>query len=672
MRTRPTSKSSRKLSFGGWLKETGQTIGLNIRDAGVGTADMALGLTGATDVIGDGAYKTKSGRTWNKISDVAAPIAGMVGATALGVPPQVTMAVQQAGRGVNQSVVDNRANAEEQSLLEQQQREQYQRSISTTSATGGGGRASYGDGGNLTGSRRSRAARMAQFAAGQQQQVQATLARNRSLLGIPLNDHGLPLGSTQLPTPPPQRNAYGELLTAVPGLPQRRFARGGRVPGSYEVEADEVVQGAPQLEDGYQIASDLHVVGGDKHEDGGTAGVGGERVFSDRLTLPGSKKTFADEATRIGKQKGKLEKKNGGDRWQQATYDRSAAHFDKTLDDLFTIQESLKTPQLGVGSEASFAGGGPLNYAGWDPTGAADPYAMMRPVQTPWSFQPSNNPGTLGWDPTGAQNGQGMDPTGMFNFTSGRKDYAGWDPTGARGTAASPRAPVSGPTYDPLAGMNTISPGEPAGGGMGVAGYAEMVAPYIDNIAAAFAKVPGVPAPQYMSAPQLDTHVNVNADLARVRQGTRDVQRGFDGVSDPTTSRANRIAAYVGGLGQEGQILQGQRNQERELTNRNTELKVATENQNSQILNNYKQQVLDNKNRRQKRRLDNVNNAAMDFQQQLHDRKLREADVEKMRILAPQFARSGVLDRAGIKDWLVKSGMSEKEADELAKGYKAK
>lgn len=76
----------RSHAFGGWLKETARTVGDLGHDYGLGVADTAMGLAGMTDVIDSGDYRTGAGRLTDKVMGVTSPIAGMVGATALGVP----------------------------------------------------------------------------------------------------------------------------------------------------------------------------------------------------------------------------------------------------------------------------------------------------------------------------------------------------------------------------------------------------------------------------------------------------------------------------------------------------------------------------------------------------------------------------------------------------------
>lgn len=62
------------------------------------------------------------------------------------------------------------------------------------------------------------------------------------------------------------------------------YALGGMVNQQYEAEKGEVVQGFPQIQS-QELASDVRMIEGRKHEQGGTMGTGGERIYSDRLFL---------------------------------------------------------------------------------------------------------------------------------------------------------------------------------------------------------------------------------------------------------------------------------------------------------------------------------------------------------------------------------------------------
>lgn len=105
-----------------------------------------------------------------------------------------------------------------------------------------------------------------------------------------------------------------------------KYPEGGAIPNpEYEVEGEEVVQGHDtQLEGQEQLASDMHKAVGPTHENGGVMGAGGERVFSDRISvsptlisilsaakIPVKKNaTYASVAEKLGKLKGKYEEKS--------------------------------------------------------------------------------------------------------------------------------------------------------------------------------------------------------------------------------------------------------------------------------------------------------------------------------------------------------------------------
>jgi hypothetical protein len=101
------------------------------------------------------------------------------------------------------------------------------------------------------------------------------------------------------------------------------FSNGGMLP-QYEVEDNEVVQGADaQLQGQENLASDMTRAVGQTHENGGVMGIGGERVFSDRLKASPAlisalsaikikvpkNPTYANIASKLGSYKGKFEKK---------------------------------------------------------------------------------------------------------------------------------------------------------------------------------------------------------------------------------------------------------------------------------------------------------------------------------------------------------------------------
>lgn len=157
------------------------------------------------------------------------------------------------------------------------------------------------------------------------------------------------------------------------GYTQDYYAEGGTIdlaPNEYEVEKDEVVQGNPNLEESTELASDMQLVGGNKHEQGGTNGSGGERIYSDRLKvgkeatealkslgikLPNNA-TFADAAKYLGKNKGKAEKKIASRIAPSVkTGKRMLQEQDDALDTIFQLQEMTK-PRTDVVNKFAFGG----------------------------------------------------------------------------------------------------------------------------------------------------------------------------------------------------------------------------------------------------------------------------------------------------------------------------
>ncbi len=140
------------------------------------------------------------------------------------------------------------------------------------------------------------------------------------------------------------------------------MAQGGQVPQQestepYEAERGEVIQGDAQLEAGTQHASDMHEVGGNTHEQGGTMGVGGNIVFSDRIVVGDQlaeaitkmgistdrKDTYAEVALKLAKLKGKAEERvDTTDRIKGTTATANIAKISQLTEILFAMQEQYK------------------------------------------------------------------------------------------------------------------------------------------------------------------------------------------------------------------------------------------------------------------------------------------------------------------------------------------
>jgi hypothetical protein len=167
---------------------------------------------------------------------------------------------------------------------------------------------------------------------------------------------------------------------ALAGMSTARgfYAKGGETNTyDYEVEDKEVIQGeGVELEGGKgkELSSDMTVVDGELHEEGGVQGSGGERVFSDRIkpspsltkviTKLGFKvkedDTYATLATKFGKLKGEMEDKNKNATGHIARNTASSMlpKLNMLIEATYQDQEATKE---GVGNTARiFAMGGKL------------------------------------------------------------------------------------------------------------------------------------------------------------------------------------------------------------------------------------------------------------------------------------------------------------------------
>lgn len=152
------------------------------------------------------------------------------------------------------------------------------------------------------------------------------------------------------------------------------YAKGGKpYINGYEAEKGEIVEGNADLAESTKLASNLHLVGGNKHEQGGTDGVGGERIYSDRLKLDKEmadlfkpyglkgRPTYADAAKQVAKDKGKAEKKLDSKMAPSIrTGKRMVEDAQSALDLLFNLQEMSK-PENRQPQQQEFAMGGELD-----------------------------------------------------------------------------------------------------------------------------------------------------------------------------------------------------------------------------------------------------------------------------------------------------------------------
>lgn len=138
------------------------------------------------------------------------------------------------------------------------------------------------------------------------------------------------------------------------------FAYGGEI---YEAEGEEMIQHSQDIPMNVTgnimpMSNSMSMIKGNSHENGGVTMSGGDRIYSNRLKVPGAKFTFAQKAARLSKVLDKLEK---GD----VISKRTAGMYKVELDKLFDSQESLKTNRL-RGKKKFYGGGNTPNQSDYD------------------------------------------------------------------------------------------------------------------------------------------------------------------------------------------------------------------------------------------------------------------------------------------------------------------
>jgi hypothetical protein len=120
-----------------------------------------------------------------------------------------------------------------------------------------------------------------------------------------------------------------------------QLAYGGNpYPMDYEAEGNEVIQHnseTPMMGNGSlnRLNSNTSTINGPSHNAGGVDMSGGDRIYSDKIKVPGYKQTFAAKAKRLAKKIGDLEK---GDDISK----RTAKLLQPKMDELYETQENFK------------------------------------------------------------------------------------------------------------------------------------------------------------------------------------------------------------------------------------------------------------------------------------------------------------------------------------------
>jgi hypothetical protein len=490
--------------------------------------------------------------------------------------------------------------------------------------------------------------------------------------GIPVN---INLGKAKPKAKPMKRIEY-----------IKKFALGGMPEPEYEVEEGEMVQGQPTLEQGQQVASDMYSVGGERHENGGTEGAGGERVFSDRLKTA-NKKTYAEEAKELAKQKAKFEEKiPSTNEAVSNTGHRMSERIDMKLDNLFNEQEMKKMyamPPSVSSSMATMRNGGNLPKY---PLGVKLPYSLNQ-------YQYGKGPGASinplprsgGWNtdprslrPTNAANRFGEYNAGTRGraFGAGTGEYVAPGRTGSTGVVNPYPEPVmmdkqTGSQFyvdkdfqDPNAiqhlpyresklepikfdklPLTTLPAVKPTVGDDGTGGATAKAVrngngipwQYVDNLASGImtANTPELAKPYMDPRVDLNTTYDINPQLSSARN-TRDAVNRSISASTPQggASAANRQQLFASSVENENSLYAQKNNIENELKNKEILLNSGINSRNNDKRYAYDVENVKRRAGIQEDIVGNARNFAVDQYTSARDAKMDARDLENIKQIA--------------------------------------
>lgn len=465
-------------------------------------------------------------------------------------------------------------------------------------------------------------------------------------------------------------------------------------------------------------------VKGKKHEQGGVKignaevekgeVIKGNKVFSDRLKVPGSKNTYADVAERItrgpmyktlARNYKEMERVSQNPKVDQYRAGTAARNLEKTiqpLDRLFNMQEASKTNK-GIG-RLKYALGGTLD-------GPGDRYVVNKddvqngyvttfdPVENQYYMRLNSdkkeilmNDGNVRTDSAlksiyGTKSLESAPPDfglrgkdRLMDKDYGKSFYNMSPNTIAKAAeqdaldSANNTVGLTNPATTTSTTTNTVvDPGLhgtdrsfPFNGKKVLNKFGEVV-PYLDNITNAIltSKSPQVPVPRMEVTPTLKTKFNIQPQLANIDRIGQGVRRSLkDNSTGGGELRASLISRGVQDINAKNDLLGQKENIETEMKNKQAVLSSDTANRNASTLNQFDLRKFGRAADIQTRVSQNVANLTEDMQQKIIDNKLDTNDQQSLALIYKKYSKSGVLDRAKLNEMrqLISSGKSADEA----------
>jgi len=418
-------------------------------------------------------------------------------------------------------------------------------------------------------------------------------------------------------------------------------------------------------------------VKGKKHEQGGVKigkvevekgeVIHGDKVFSDRLKVPGTKRTYADEAQRItqspmyktlgrnirGLAKGDSNLRTGV--YHSGTIVRNLQKVVNPLESLFNLQQQHNMASRGYTKKLALGGtlGDPENPF---VTGiniakkyVKRRYDMLDKARNTGKNQEMDERALLTEDQS-ANVGQSPVPRVTSGYVA--PNTFGYKPALAGATAGI--VPKQKPTTSSFTGKEILN-------------KAGELVPFADNIVNAILtqKSPQVPVPTLEVAPTLKTKFNINPQLSEIaRSNNAAVKTLTNNVADGASLRGSLLAQNINNITAKNQLLGQKENVETDLKNKQAVVNADTANRNASTMNGYDLRKFGRNADKQTRISQNVANLVEDVQQKQIDKKLAVNDETNLALVLKKYEKSGVLNRMQLSKILanVRKGMKAEDA----------
>jgi hypothetical protein len=485
------------------------------------------------------------------------------------------------------------------------------------------------------------------------------------------------------------------------------YARGGILPLKGKTQLPVLMQGPKHEEGGIDMPQyNAEVEGGEV--------IYGNKVFSDRLTIPNTNTTFADMAASIAKTKEFVKEEKvrnisistldnvSSNIYNKGTATRNIQKYPNPLENLFGLQEQIKQAQEMQNKETvrqqiqlnqeetietvpadettEYAYGGTLG----DPTDlyylgiggrpntanriGDKNYIKPKPTVEDMLLQLGNNyikPNmNLLNNSRAIQLNNAINTPDITEDTDSQNKYLSLLNQGKNKLTQVGKFVGN----KVLTGINNID-------GNDIAKGINNISPYLDNIvnAAITANTPKIPAPTLNTAANLNTQVNLNADVSNLNRQALAARQAMLMSGLPSQTIGNNLTALnIQNAGVYGQLNQQKINSETQLRNQQAQLNAENKNTNNRLIDDYNNKVMMRKDDIHARISANTENIVDDIQTGKLEKNQMILDNQNLALVAAKYASTGVLTRSDYSLIMseIASGKSPQEVMQMIENKK--